>query len=123
MKDSDEVELSQLLINLKEAIKAGWHIKINDIIKKEPTFYFLYNVDTDRIKEIINGLEVSEYECMIQDTTNNEKDRFIYVFGKNLSFTNQLGKEEDMNVHIRLSLLEETKNILFSMSKAKYVDY
>ena len=92
MKDSDEVELSQLLINLKEAIKAGWHIKINDIIKKEPTFYFLYNVDTDRIKEIINGLEVSEYECMIQDTTNNEKDRFIYVFGKNLSFTNQLGR-------------------------------
>ncbi len=123
MKDSDEVELSQLLINLKEAIKAGWHIKINDIIKKEPTFYFLYNVDTDRIKEIINGLEVSEYECMIQDTTNNEKDRFIYVFGKNLSFTNQLGKEEDINVHIRLSLLEETKDILFSMSKAKYVDY
>ena len=114
MKDLDEVELSQLLTNLKEAIKAGWQIKINDIIKKEPTFYFLYNVDTDRIKEIINGLEVGEYECMIQDITNNEKDKYIYVFGKKLLFTTQDGSSKDLNVHIRVSLVE--------MSEAKYMD-
>ncbi len=122
MKDLDEVELSQLLTNLKEAIKAGWQIKINDIIKKEPTFYFLYNVDTDRIKEIINGLEVGEYECMIQDITNNEKDKYIYVFGKKLLFTTQDGSSKDLNVHIRVSLVENEKTILFSISEAKYMD-
>ena len=122
MKDLDEVELSQLLTNLKEANKAGWQIKINDIIKKEPTFYFLYNVDTDRIKEIINGLEVGEYECMIQDITNNEKDKYIYVFGKKLLFTTQDGSSKDLNVHIRVSLVEKEKTILFSMSEAKYMD-
>ena len=122
MKDLDEVELSQLLTNLKEANKAGWQIKINDIIKKEPTFYFLYNVDTDRIKEIINGLEVGEYECMIQDITNNEKDKYIYVFGKKLLFTTQEGSSKDLNVHIRVSLVEKEKTILFSMSEAKYID-
>ena len=59
---------------------------------------------------------------MIQDITNNEKDKYIYVFGKKLLFTTQDGSSKDLNVHIRVSLVEKEKTILFSMSEAKYMD-
>ncbi len=117
MKDFKEA--SNILDKTKTALSNNWSIKINDIIKKEPTFYSLYNVDVDRIKEIITSIESNDFECKIKNITSNND---IYVFGKELALKNQNNDLEKLPVHIRLSLLEDQKEILFSISKAKYKD-
>ena len=55
MKSFDKSEVTEVLGKIKKAIiDKTWSIEINDIVKKKPSFYTIYDVDLENIKRIIN---------------------------------------------------------------------
>ncbi len=115
-------DIVTLLKDVKSFIKDNdYKIKINDIIKKKPSFYDMYALDTKRIKEIINSIEISDFECDFADVTNGEMQVF-YVFRKNLHLKRKNGNLEEVKVFINIGIFKDKKELLVSIHKVKYSD-
>ena len=116
MKSFDKSEVTEVLGKIKKAIiDKTWSIEINDIVKKKPSFYTIYDVDLENIKRIINNLEVEDFECKIENIINNQNLQFIYLFKKYETFS-----DKKVNIYVRLCLLDNSKKLLVSISEVKF---
>lgn len=107
---------------LKKIIKMpNAHINVCGHRDKNFIFYYLYNIDTKYIKHVLSTLEVSDFVSIVQNKNPSYPFDDLYVFHKKVSLVNQAGDTDDIELYIKLSIVENVNRIIvISFHNAQY---
>lgn len=109
----ETVEISQVLNTLKSMLSdRNTRLNICENREKNYIFYYLYNIDKNQVRQMLNELEVVDFKYITQNSNPNYPKSDLYVFSKTVVLTNAIGEEAIMELYIKFSLDEKNKRII-----------
>ena len=122
MDSNIEAKVRVFLNLLKKILKMpNCHINICDHRDKNYIFYYLYNIDTKCIKQVLTTIEISDFVSIVQNKNPDYPPGDLYVFHKNVQLVNQAGDVDDIELYIKLCIIEnDNRVIVISFHNAQF---
>ena len=115
-----EAEVQQYLDDLKSMLKrTNTKIVKCDNREKNFIFYYLYNIDERKIKEVLNTLSVNDFMFATPNDNHKYPNELLYVFGPKIKLYNAAGTLDDLELYIKLSLMKD-RIITISFHEAEH---
>ena len=89
--------------------------------EKNFKFKYLYKLDRDRIVEILDSLQVDEFDKKIESTNKEHLGEVLYVWNPIRSFIDASGKSRDIQLYIKTQLIKNKRLVVISFHE--YRDY
>lgn len=115
-------EIGQYLGEVKAAVKAGnYRIERNRRRKDNQALYRDYVIDETKSREILLGLDVSDFSEILQNEHKGFEHEHLYVFGKDVRLLQRFGTEdENVPLYVKLNKLENHFVIVISFHKQEH---
>lgn len=108
-----ETKVRNFLKRLKKILTTpNVHIDICNHRDKNFIFYYLYNIDTLYIKQVLSTLVLADFVDIVQNKNPSYPSADLYIFHKNVNLPNQAGEYDDIELYIKLSIVDKDNRII-----------
>lgn len=115
-------DVTEYLKEIKNSIKNDKNnLKLQNNRLKNFEFMVEYNLNSDVIIDIINELELDDFEEKVKNNHKSDryKDEILYIFSKKWELTNINGNKKIITIYIKFNYINPNV-ILVSFHEARY---
>lgn len=115
-------DVTEYLKEIKNSIKNDKNnLKLQNNRLKNFEFMVEYNLNSDVIIDIINELELDDFEEKVKNNHKSDryKDEILYIFSKKWELTNINGNKKLITIYIKFNYINPNV-ILVSFHEARY---
>lgn len=115
-------DVTEYLKEIKNSIKNDKNnLKLQNNRLKNFEFMVEYNLNSDVIIDIINELELDDFEEKVKNNHKSDryKDEILYIFSKKRELTNVNGNKKLITIYIKFNYINPNV-ILVSFHEARY---
>lgn len=115
-------DVTEYLKEIKNSIKNDKNnLKLQNNRLKNFEFMVEYNLNSDVIIDIINELELDDFEEKVKNNHKSDryKDEILYIFSKKRELTNINGNKKLITIYIKFNYINPNV-ILVSFHEARY---
>ena len=114
--------IARYLIEVKTAISANrYQIEINENRTANMELFLDYIIDESDVRQILLGLEVTDFSKTVQNRKPGMEHEQLYIFGKDVVLLEKFGEDKKkVSLYIKFNKLDNQYVIVISFHEQRY---